>query len=437
MSRRRVQAAFTLSLAGEALDGVELGPAGTPVAFRIWQAGPNVTDYGTHVFTERSAAALMAEQAKRGNLYSIDVDHLSLKPDAPPEARKAVGWARLDTRPSPEGPELWAVDVEWTDVVAAGLAKRPPEWRYFSPAYDVTEATGEIVSFLNIALTNNPATHSVTALAARRIAANTGNAMKMSYEQALAALLGDDEEKRSAAKECIAAWAKAAADAESGGGEGDDKDDKEATRASEGDDEKPKAKDEEATRATAASRTAAGSSDGEAALLARVGEQDKRLAELEKSNEEGRRKELLASRPDLTEGQRSYLASKPLRDVEALLASPLLGKPADGGTANAARVTATRGETQASREEARGAIRASRSQSAEQIAERFGRPSKPAKIHWEGTSLVLERITREEARRVLAAHGHAPEPTVADLRTELIRSEIMTAARAAKGVAVQ
>lgn len=153
-----------------ASDGVERSATGAPTAFRIWKAGANITDYGVHVFSPASAVRLMSAQSMRGNLFSIDVDHLSLsqgKDAAPPEARKAAGFHRLAVRPSPTGPELWAVDVEWTDAVRAGLEKDPPEWRYFSPAYDVSKS-GEIIAYLNTALTNNPATWRANALASMR-----------------------------------------------------------------------------------------------------------------------------------------------------------------------------------------------------------------------------------------------------------------------------
>jgi Mu-like prophage I protein len=154
----RILASMTMT------DGVERAADGTPTAFRIWKAGSNATDYGDHLFTERSARALLEEQKDRGNLYSIDVDHLSLSEEAPPESRKAVGWHQLAVRNG----ELWAVNVVWTSLVRPGLTSDPPEWRYFSPAYDVDKSTLEIVGYLNTALTNNPATHAVTALAAPR-----------------------------------------------------------------------------------------------------------------------------------------------------------------------------------------------------------------------------------------------------------------------------
>ncbi len=153
-----------LGLAPEAAE--RPAPGAAPTAWRIWHAGNNPTDKGDTIFTKGAADLLMAVQAVRGNLYSIDVDHLSLSPTAPPESRKAVGWHRLEVRLDGAGqPELWAVDAQWTDTVKAGLEKDPPEWRYFSPAYDVDKKTREVTAYLNTALTNNPATWQVTALA--------------------------------------------------------------------------------------------------------------------------------------------------------------------------------------------------------------------------------------------------------------------------------
>ncbi|HEY2367346.1 MAG TPA: phage protease [Polyangiaceae bacterium] len=140
---------------------IEKNASGVPVAFRMWRAGVNPTDHGDHVLTERSVSGLLATQRERGNLFSIDVDHMSLNAMAPIENHKAVGWFTIEERDG----DIWAVNVEWTDDVRAGLAKDPPEWRYFSPAYDTKKDSGEIVRLLNLALTNNPATHNVTALA--------------------------------------------------------------------------------------------------------------------------------------------------------------------------------------------------------------------------------------------------------------------------------
>ena len=193
VTTRRITAAIAFSS-----DGVERSPSGAPNAFRIWRAGVNVTDYGPHVFSRASAVKLMAVQNIRGNLISIDVDHLSLsqgKDAAPPESRKAAGFHRLAVRQSPDGPELWAVDVEWTDAVRAGLEKDPPEWRYFSPAYDVNKS-GEITAYLNTALTNNPATWRANALASMRPREEPSLTKEQIIATATAALRADQARAR-------------------------------------------------------------------------------------------------------------------------------------------------------------------------------------------------------------------------------------------------
>lgn len=137
-------------------------PGAAPTAFRIWRRGANPTDHGPTVFSDRSAELLMEQQAERGNRFPIDVDHLSLKDDTPIELRGAVGWFSIDVRNG----DLWAVDVKWTPDIAAAIARG--EWRYHSPAYDQDKQTNEVVSLINLAITNLPATHGVTSIAANR-----------------------------------------------------------------------------------------------------------------------------------------------------------------------------------------------------------------------------------------------------------------------------
>lgn len=390
-----------------ATDGVERDANGTPTAFRIWRAGENRTDHGTHTFSKASAQALMAEQAVRGNLYSIDVDHLSLDKQAPPESRKAVGWHRLEVRDG----ELWAVDVEWTDAVRAGLTKTPPEWRYFSPAYDTEKKTGEIVSYLNTALTNNPATWSVTALATRR--------GPMNLQSIAAALFGDDPEKKKEARATIAAMSdleqkawKAYQKAALDGGDDDapaaeskateDEPAKEPTKAAEEPAKEP-AGDEGEKAAIAAKRAA----EGEA--LAKLGEQDRRIAQLEKVKEEQDRATILATRPDLTKSQLEVLAKKPVAELPDYLA--LIPAPAVDPAA-AARVTATRGNARGGGGEF-GAQRAARLPAKEnaELRQRMGTADEePKSVHWDPdkpNDLVFPAMRPEHARRILAARAKA------------------------------
>jgi hypothetical protein len=341
-------------------DGVER-PSITeaPTAFRIWRAGENATDHGTHVFSERSAQYLLEEQATRGNLYSIDVDHNSLNPQAPPEARKAVGWHRLEVRAG----ELWAVEVSWTDAVRSGLVSDPPAWRYFSPAYNVDPDTQEVISYLNTALTNNPATWNVTALATRSEESHMAD-KEMDKHDLMARLARMAEETEDA--EESAAYRKAAGllmppkkapPGEGGDEPAPDSDAKPATKAAEDDEDtkaKKAAKDAEDAKAAkdaedAKTATAVAATRGEADLVQRMGDLDRRTREIEAKEEARERHTILASRPDLTKSQREYLAKQPVARMRELL--DFIPAPARTGRRNPAaaeQVAATRGDGQGS-----------------------------------------------------------------------------------------
>ncbi len=227
-------------------DGVERDGEGAPTAFRIWAAGKVVTDHGDHLFTQESASKLLADQATRGNRFSIDVDHMSLNDQAPPENHKAVGWFSVEVRDG----DLWAVSVEWTKEIAAGLTAKPPEWKYFSPAYETKKKSGEIVRLLNLALTNNPATHEVTALATTATSkekAAMADEKDEKKEQSLGEMLAayeaeKDEEKRSKMKEAVRAKFKAAFGEEPDGDEKKEPAKKEEKKASEDGGEKKEEK---------------------------------------------------------------------------------------------------------------------------------------------------------------------------------------------------
>lgn len=180
---------------------IELGPEGSaPVAFRIWKAGRNMTDDGPTIFSERSAKLLMAEQARRGNIYSSDYDHLSLLTNRPATAGQASGWHRLEVRDGEDGPELWAVDVEWCAEAKAGIEAKPPKWRYFSPAYDIDPETREVISYLNLALCINPKTWHNNALASRAVErATMKKSAMLAALKAMAEGEGDEEQKKAAA----------------------------------------------------------------------------------------------------------------------------------------------------------------------------------------------------------------------------------------------
>ena len=266
-------------------------PGAAPSAFRIWAAGPNRTDHGVHVFTERSAVALMAAQAARGNVYSIDVDHLSFSKEAPPDARAAVGWMRIEARKDETGrSELWAVDVEWSTSVRAGLEADPPTWRYFSPAYRADPKTGEILAYLNTAITNNPATWGVTALAAMGTEGDT----RMTIEEIKAALQALADAGDETAKRMLGAMA-------------------EPPKIETSTEDPPKAETEKASAGEDEAPAVAASALGIVQILA------SRVAKLEALNVASERAGLIASRPDLAAEVIAILAaaSTPLDVVRA------------------------------------------------------------------------------------------------------------------------
>ena len=323
MAGRLIQAAIAFEATG---DGVERqGPSKAPSAFRIWQAGLNQTDMGAHDFTEKSARALVEQQARRGVLFSIDVDHMSLNETSPPESRKAVGWHRLAIRDGASGPELWAVDVEWTDTVRAGLEKDPPEWRYFSPAYRLGKDTNEIASYVNTALTNNPATHFVTALANTKGASamaeeenkekkGEGAEAPMKLEDVLAALMGDDEGKKEAAKKCMSdAYAKAYAPNE----DGEEKASEGEEKASEEKEEKKEEREEMSVALGEVKDLVRDLGREFHVLKDSVAAREKRDR---KAEEDQRRTAILAKRPDLTGAVLSTIAYVPTDKLEAELA---------------------------------------------------------------------------------------------------------------------
>ena|GEM_PF-2023840 len=138
-----------------------------PTEIRIFRPGANDTTKGTFHFTPRSAELVMKAAEDWGNEYSFDYEHAALQPvDNGPVP--AAGWFRLELRDTPDGPELWAVDIRWTDRARELIEAK--EVRYISPAF-TTDSQGEITSLINIALTNLPATKRLEPLVAARLVA--------------------------------------------------------------------------------------------------------------------------------------------------------------------------------------------------------------------------------------------------------------------------
>lgn len=371
---------------------------GPPTAFLIWKDGMNVTDHGPTVFSKRSAKLLLEEQELRGNRYSMDVNHLSLNPDAPIANQRAVGFFSLEVRDG----GLWAVDCEWTDTVVAGLTKKPPEWKYFSPAYDVDKETDEVVSFLNCALTNNPATHHVTALATR----GAGIPKLMKYADAMAAMAGDDEDKKAAAIAAI----KAAF--------GEDEDAPKSEKKDSADDAPESKKDADAPPKSSDDSAGDGSEgepkekkDGEddadkkdasvtAALDAKVCKLESELASLTAERDAKERKSLIAGRTMSVELAK-LLSKKPVAEVAAICAT--LPKKAPKDLAAEASVQATRGKDQGER-----TTRQTPEEKA-QMDQRMGLTKKAPEVRRDGRNQIFETLTADDARRAIRASNAKKE----------------------------
>jgi hypothetical protein len=364
-----------------ASDGVERATVGgPPTAFRIWRAGDNTTDHGETRFTERSAKLLMEEQARRGNRYSFDINHLSLDKTAPLENQKGVGFFSLQVRDG----ELWTADCEWAAWVASGLTKDPPEWKFFSPAYDVDAETGEVVSFLNCALTNTPATWGVTALATRR-----AKGTRMKWSDIKAALEGDDEDAKATAYATIAAAFPDKGDDDKEGGDGEKE-----TKAS-ADDAPDSKKEPKAEKKDA--EDPADKKDAKASLVA---SQDQalatalaRIAALEAKDETAERAVVMAGR-EMTKVLADSLSKLPLATVKSICAG--LPVKAKKDLAADAKVTATRGDTQ-------GGPVAQPATDKEAMDVRMGLKRATVSIKHDGRTSTFDVMTAEDAKRHIEA----------------------------------
>ncbi len=209
-----------------------------PTELRLFSAGVNLSTKGAFLFTEAAAKSVMAEYLVRGVEKSADYNHGSIpqtlkdgtvvQPDA--ERGKAAARYQLELRQGPVmdangmptaamGPELWAVNIRWTDEAAGRI--RAGEYFHNSNAFNFTP-DGEVTKFINFALTNNPAMLGLAPLVAATddpAAPERTKTMKLSDEirtklRALAGLadadFADQKEADAKLKECMSGLAPAA-----------------------------------------------------------------------------------------------------------------------------------------------------------------------------------------------------------------------------------
>lgn len=214
-----------------------------PTEFRIFKAGVNESEKGSYLFDERAAAITMAAFVRHGVDRMIDLEHLSLDPEAPnfdPDARAAFS---LELRDG----ELWAVNVRWTEDGKRRLREKTQ--RFISPAF-LFDRDGRITKLFNVALTAQPATHGTPELVAARATFTPHNLERLAamlptdlVMQAIDALAnGDGDAAIDILKQVLAASAGGAPPVDDAPAEGDPPVEGEALQ--EGEDDEPKDEDE-------------------------------------------------------------------------------------------------------------------------------------------------------------------------------------------------
>lgn len=183
-----------------------------PKEFRIFAAGENDSTKGTVTFDEKAARAVMRAYERQGVDVMIDLEHLSLDPDAPAYDPDARGWCKLEVRNG----ELWAVDVRWTPEGARRL--REKRQRYISPAF-YDDKSGRVTEIANVAIVAMPATHNAPALvaanrAARRRIARRWNMNPETIKAAIAAMKDGDGDAALALLESLISEAAGAGEGE-------------------------------------------------------------------------------------------------------------------------------------------------------------------------------------------------------------------------------
>lgn len=129
-----------------------------PAEFQLWAKGENPTDYGVHIWNERSIREVMARYKARGNPLLVDVEHLGSQIKATGEPAPTAGYATLEVRDGAP----WLV-FTWSDYGREQI--RTGQRRFLSPEYDVDKDTGEILALYRVSLVADPGTHRARMLA--------------------------------------------------------------------------------------------------------------------------------------------------------------------------------------------------------------------------------------------------------------------------------
>ena len=149
---------------------VPLDEAGKPkTEVRLFKAGWNTTEIGEFLFDEAAAASTMAAYAKHGVPVIIDLEHLSLDPEAPNFDPRSRGRGAFELRDG----ELWLCSIKWTPDAVARITNG--EELFLSPAFPPPGPDRRITKIHNVGLVAQPATDFAVPLAAS--ANHRGNTM--------------------------------------------------------------------------------------------------------------------------------------------------------------------------------------------------------------------------------------------------------------------
>lgn len=149
-----------------------------PSSFRVLPFGefaakdgrPTDIPGGVWRLTEESARRIVAELSALADDGLIDWEHGTLHAKATGAYAPAAGWfSGIEFRP---GEGLFLTGVRWTEKAAAAL--RAGEYRYVSPIFSYDQETGEVLSLINVALTNDAGLPGLTDLSVALTATLTG-----------------------------------------------------------------------------------------------------------------------------------------------------------------------------------------------------------------------------------------------------------------------
>lgn len=129
-----------------------------PSEIQLWNVGENSTDYGIHIWNERSVKEVLDEYEKRGNPLQIDIEHNNAQPADPSHPGPTGGYARLEIRDGAP----WLV-FDWSQYAIEQIATR--QRLFLSPEYEVDTETGEIIKLIRVSLVGDPGTHNARMLA--------------------------------------------------------------------------------------------------------------------------------------------------------------------------------------------------------------------------------------------------------------------------------